>query len=291
MTGINFQQALQQAANVSFEPLPNGTYSMVCSEAKPAESSTNKPMIKMVYVVESGPSQGKKVFNNQTFSADNDTALAIFFRHMAFHGLDANFFLQNPGWDQVAAALVGKRVRLELGTREWQGQPRNEVLKVLPPEGAAAGIAPTAPSAPTAAPVMAPVQPVQPQFPAAAPTPAPMITPVITQPPAPVQPQFPQPATQPVAPPMQPAPQQFTQPPMPQPVAPVGPPQEFVQPQPVAAQPVQQMQFDPSQQVQPMQQPVAAPAPVAPPAQPWEQPAVSPEGQVPQLPQLPEIPS
>lgn len=140
MTYLNFQEAMQRAKNASFEPLPDGPYDVVCIEAVPTESSTNKPMIKLKYQVESGPQAGKKVFSQQVFSADNDNALSIFFRYMAFHGLDEGYFSQNPGWEQVAASLVGRRVRLVLGHRVWQGVTRNEVNQVLPPSDPAAGL-------------------------------------------------------------------------------------------------------------------------------------------------------
>lgn len=173
---LNFGEAIKRAKNASFDPLPEGTYDVICIEATPTESSTNKPMIRLKYQVESGPNAGSKVFNQQVFSADNDAALAIFFRYMAFHGLDEAFFSANPPWEQVAAALVHRRVRLVLGIRQWQGQDRNEVNQVLPPSVPDAGAAATPPPAQTPPPQLQ----------------VPFVPPAVTQTPLAVPPAVPQ---------------------------------------------------------------------------------------------------
>lgn len=264
MTVINFQSALQQAQTVSFQPLPDGTYDLVVIEAKPTESSTQKPMIRVKYRVETGPSAGKTVFNQYTFTSDNPTALAIFFRHMSFHGLDADFFMQNPPWEQVAATLMGRRVRVELGTRMWQGEPRNEVNRVMPPDAQTAGqVGPAGPQQLGAAPVAAPQLM---QAPAAPMPQAPVQPPTVA--PAPVQPPQPQAPMQ--QPPQMPAPQM----PQYQAPAPVGPP-----PAPTPSAPPGWSQTPDGQWVQsttpaaPLEQPQPAPqAPVGPPPQQFEQP-------------------
>lgn len=272
MTVINFQQALQSAQTASFEPLPDGTYDMVVVESTPTTSSTQKPMIKVKYRVETGPSAGKTVFNNYTFSDDNPTALAIFFRHMAFHGLDANFFTQNPAWETVASTLLNRRVRVELGTRMWQGEPRNDVKRISPPDAQAAGQVPAGVPGPTA-PVAAPAAIMPPaQF---------QTTAQLTAPP--------------VAPPtMVPAPT----PPVMQPQAPVGPPPTPaapITPAPVAtpaapaAPPGWQLvngQWVPEAQA-PAPAPAAPQSPVAPPPQPFEQPYQTDAGAVPPPPPVP----
>jgi hypothetical protein len=260
LTVINFQEALASAQTVSFEPLPNGDYDMVVVESTPTQSSTNKPMIKVKYRVETGPNTGKTVFNNYTFSTDSAVALAIFFRHMSFHGLDANFFAGNPAWEQVASTLQGRRVRLELGTKIYQGSPRNEVLNVKPPDAQAAGQVPAAAPGPQA-PVMAPPAIQPPSFPQQA---APAISPVMAPAPAPM----------PAAPPM-PAP---TMAPAPPPQGPVGPPPAPAPVEAPAPAPVPEAPAVPAPPAAPpgwafvngqwVPDAAPAPAPTAPPAAP-----------------------
>lgn len=289
MTVINFQQALAQASTVSFDPLPDGTYDLVCTETKPTDSSTGKPMIRTKYRVETGPHAGKTVFNQYVFSPDSPTALAIFFRHMAFHGLDTQFFNGQPAWEQVAATLVNRRVRMELGTRMWQGQPRNEVNNVMPPDAQAAGQMAMQPG-PVGAPAVAPptmIAPIVPS-PMAAPAPAPMpVMPAPTMPPpiapgpvAPPMPQVPAPAPMPAPAPVAPAPiapAPVATPVAPTPVAPAAP----------AAPPG--WAFVNGQWVP--ETPAPAPqGPVTPPTQAFEQP-YTPPAEAPQVPPPPPIPS
>lgn len=246
---INFQAAMAKAASASFEPLPDGEYNLVCIESTPTESSTGKPMIKTKYQVEDGPNAGKKVFNQYTFSEDSDNALSFFFQHMAFHGLDSAFFSQNPAWETVAGALMGKRIRVVLGQDEWQGVKRNKVKRILPAAtpgmGAGVGAAPSpvpAPQPQAAPQMMQPAPQMQQAVPAAAPAAAP--APMIPQQPAPVAPAA-APAPAPTLPQVQ----------APAPVAPVAAPVAAPAAAPVAAP------------VAPTPAPDVVP-PVAPPAEP-----------------------
>lgn len=266
MTVINFPQAMQQAKTASFDPLPEGTYDVVCIESTPTESSTGKPMLRLKYQVETGPQAGKKVFNQQTFSADSDAALAIFFRYMAFHGLDETFFAANPAWEQVAASLVGKRVQLKLGHRVWQGQTRNEVLQAMPA------------SSPGAVGLGAQ----QPMMPAAQPTPQ------FTQPQFPAQPQFPvqQPMMPTAVPPAAvPQPQGFVSPQIEQLFAqpPVAAP--AVAPAPVPAQPALVEQLPTAEQFIAQQAQVPQPVAQVPPQVPTAEQAPPPA-----MPQVPTEP-
>lgn len=296
MSTINWQQAMAAAKNASFEPLPDGEYDVVCIESTPTESSTGKPMIRAKYQVESGPNAGKKVFTQYTFSADSDNSLSFFFQHMAFHGLDASFFATDPAWETVASTLLGKRVRFRLGTREWQGQQRNNVERVMPAQT-------PAPMAGVATPMMQAPQPMQqpvPQVPMQQPVmqPAAAMTPQVPvqQPmqPAPMQqPMQPMQVQQPVQQPQMPtaAPQQLETRLQTQQVGPFTvleqvPVQQPVQQAPQANDPqfLQQFQPDPNQLGvggQPQAE-AAPPQPDVPPAQPQQ-----PQQEGPALPEVP----
>lgn len=227
----------QAAKQASFDPIAEGEYNVTCIKAEAVQASTGKPMIKTTWQVEDGPAVGKKVFNQFVYSADSDTALAIFFQHMKFMGLDDAFFDANPAWEQVAQMMMGRRCRFQVGIREWQGQARNDVKKVLPP------MAPTGAMPGMAAVTQMPQVPMQ-------------QAPVDAMPQqVPMQPQVQMPAQQPL---------QTIMPQVQQPMQPQMPVQQPV------AQPEQQPAYPNLPQVQqPMQQPVAPqvqqPAPVAPP--------------------------
>lgn len=277
MSTIDFNTAMQRAKTVSFDPLPDGPYDVVCIESEAVTTSTGKPMIKAKWQVENGPQSGRKVYDQYVFSADNDNALSFFFQHMRFFGLDEAFFSQIGSMEQVATALPGRRCRLQLGTRMWEGQPRNEVKKIMPPTtpnaaapagGAVAGIAPAVagiapvaaapqPQVPTQQPIQQPVvqQPVPQDQPVYQP---PVQQPVVQGVPQPQMPQMPQmpqvPAQQPVAP--QPQVQQPVMQPVPEMTVPGYNDQPAVQQQPVQQQPVQPVQpAQPADPAQPVQQP------------------------------------
>lgn len=254
MATVDFNAAMARAKQAgSFEPLPDGEYELVCLEATPTVASTGKDMIKAKWQVESGPHAGSKVFDQYVFSPDSDNALSFFFQHMRHFGLDEAFFSSLPpgsGMEPVAAALPGRKCRMQLGQRTWEGRPRNEVVRIMPPSN------PNPTAAPSAVPGIA--QPAAPQVPQAPAAPAP----AVQQPAAP--PVTPQLAQMPTAAPQVPAPQPTEQPAVPQPQVPAAP-------DPTAATP-------------------APPQPVFNPATgQWELPQQAPAAQ-PQVPTTPEEP-
>lgn len=176
MTTIDFNRAIQDAKSASFEALPIGDYDVETIEATATRSSNGKPMIKAKMRVIVGPYAQRTIFNNFVLSVENPQAMAIFFRHMKCFGLTEEFFaaLGSAGsMDTVASTLVGRRARLTLGIRQWNGEDRNDVTQVKPytgaPSGGPTGPAPLSPA--TAGPAAASVAP------APAPTPAPLPAP------------------------------------------------------------------------------------------------------------------
>jgi hypothetical protein len=184
-TVIDFNKLMGAAGSGTFEALPAGDYVVKVASTEATRSANGKPMIKVKYTVEGGPSAGRPVFNQHVISADNPNALAFFFQHMAAYGLDRNYFASNPPMPQVAAAMVGRVVQVTLEVRDYQGAPRNNVTKLI----AAAGMM-AMPGAPVAA---APVMPVAPAPvpPVAAPAP---VAPAAVVPPVAPPVQVPDPA-------------------------------------------------------------------------------------------------
>lgn len=133
MTSINWNDLRKSADDAGFSVLPNGEYDSVVETAEAKKSSSGKDMISCRFTVEAGPHAGRKVFNQFVISPENATALGFFFRHMASFGLDSSYFEKSPALEQVASDLSGRRCRVTVSTREWNGQERNQVEKILPP--------------------------------------------------------------------------------------------------------------------------------------------------------------
>jgi hypothetical protein len=167
MATANFADLLKAAEDAGFSNCPPGTYDVRIVEGVAKTTSAGKDMIVVKFEIIGGPHGGRKVPNNFVISPENANALGFFFRHMRAMGLDSAYFSQNPSPQKLAADLVGKVCRIEVGTRVWNGEEREDVKKIMPPsQGAApaptvpAVTTPTAPAAPAlAADPMAPEVP------------------------------------------------------------------------------------------------------------------------------------
>jgi hypothetical protein len=268
--GIDFGALMQQMGQ-QLEVIPQGPYDVVVKTADATTTNDgSKPMLKVKFNIESGPQAGRPLYNNFTISQESQNALRIFFQQMQILGLDPAFWSQ-PGvtLEHAAVALVGKRCRVDVAHRSWQGAVQPNITRINPPLGALGAPGPVAPGglggpAPMAPPPMA-VPP--------APLPQAPVTPPVQQ-----QPQFQQPVPPQPQPEYQqqaPAPQQVETP-APTPVAPPAPPAAPA-PAPVAPQdafpagpPVASVPPGTPGEQQ-AAAPVVAPAPAAPAPQPQPQ--------------------
>lgn len=132
MASANFAELLKAAEDAGFSNCPPGTYDAVVSEGEAKQTSAGKDMIVVKFQILGGPHGGRKVPNNFVISPENANALGFFFRHMRSLGLDSAYFSQNPSPQQVAAALVGKTCRIEVGTRVWNNEEREDIKKIMP---------------------------------------------------------------------------------------------------------------------------------------------------------------
>ena len=101
---INWGQLMKESGGAA-EPLPNGDYDCKVAKAEAAKTSNGKLMFKLTFEVIAGPHTRRKIWDNQTVSPENPTALGIFFSQMKALGLDANFFGAQPSPDQVAGEM------------------------------------------------------------------------------------------------------------------------------------------------------------------------------------------
>lgn len=126
---------LKKQADDATRPIPDDWYEIVVTKAELKEASTGSPMIVTTFKVDSGPHAGRSLFTNFVFTAENPNALMFFFRNMEAFGFNEDFFTQleaqgvgvEAGLHVIAEQIVGRKVRAEVGSRTWQGQPRNEI--------------------------------------------------------------------------------------------------------------------------------------------------------------------
>lgn len=134
-----------------------------------------------VYTPAEGPGVGTRVLAGGIYPGDSEGGRIAFFRKLEKFGLGKEFFNQRPSLADVAKAMIGRVVIIELDVGEWQGDPRNEMgfniqlveAPPLPPVGGVPTATPVETTPVTETPLSTPVSeatPVPVQTPA--PTPA-----------------------------------------------------------------------------------------------------------------------
>lgn len=166
MASVPFSDLLKASEDAGFTNCPPGTYDARVVGAEAKVTGAGKDMIVVKFEIVGGLNGGRKVMNNFVISPENANALGLFFRHMAALGLDSAYFAANPSTQKCAADLVGRTCRIEVGTREWNGEQREDVKKIMAPIGG---------------PVAAPIGPVNPMA-SGAPAPVPAAQPVAAAP-------------------------------------------------------------------------------------------------------------
>lgn len=116
-----------------------GDFPVVITAATATQSSNGKPMIKATLKIESGTFSGRTLYNNFNVTADNPSAMRIFFGQMSVLGLGTPFWNTSPTMEQVAAALVGRRAIVTVGSRQWQGTDREQIENWKPAVGGPGG--------------------------------------------------------------------------------------------------------------------------------------------------------
>jgi hypothetical protein len=133
MSNLKWSEWLAAADESGFSAIPAGEYDLYISSAQAVQSSSGKDMVKLTYVVESGPHEGSKVFSNMVISPESPAALGFLIRKLAALGLDREYLSKNPSLEQVANDLENRRCTAKVIVREWQGADRNDVDAIKPP--------------------------------------------------------------------------------------------------------------------------------------------------------------
>ena len=190
-------------------PLPEGEYTLEVATCKARQSD-----LQPTYQVVDGPYAGRRVLAGTISWAGN--ARSIFYQKLEGFGLGREYFAGNPSAEDLARALVGRVVRVQL-TQQQDGQykGRNQLpiqgisLVSAPPLQATGGVPnvqaqvpPPLPPAVAAPPAAPPAQPPLAQPPAApTPLPPPLATAQpVAAPPSPPVPSPPPPVTPPPPP-------------------------------------------------------------------------------------------
>lgn len=139
--------SLKKTAEDATRPLPADWYDITVTKAEAVKASTGADMIRCTFRVNSGPAESRTLFTNFVFSPDSAFAMSIFFRNMAAFGIGDDFFNQmtssgmsvEAGMQLIAQTLLNQQARVEVGTRNWQGQDRNECARFAPAGSGVAG--------------------------------------------------------------------------------------------------------------------------------------------------------
>lgn len=117
-----------------FQALPAGEYACRLSGAEYVEESksSGQPYYALTFTVDEGQYQNRKLFKNQSMSPD-----ALPFMKQTLKALGQEQLSDDDDLDVVFAQLVGNECRLKVSQREYQGEMRNNVDRVLAPAYAA----------------------------------------------------------------------------------------------------------------------------------------------------------
>lgn len=135
MVTVHWNDAIASADDAGFNVLPASEYDVYIESAEYKPTSNDKASYVVRFKVESGPHEGQSIFNNFVVSPENSNALGFFFRHMEAMGLPRSFFASEPSHEAITSALVKRRCRVKVSIREYNGQDKNQVDRVMPPIG------------------------------------------------------------------------------------------------------------------------------------------------------------
>lgn len=79
------------------------------------------------YKILEGPDSGKRALAGGIYPGSTEGGRIAFFRKLEKFGLGKEFFAQRPSLNDIAKALVGRVVIVELGVEDYLGEPRNSL--------------------------------------------------------------------------------------------------------------------------------------------------------------------
>jgi hypothetical protein len=143
-SGETLYVSLGDVDDSGFKPVPRGIYDVSLSQLDYGFSQrSNNPMWTWIWEVDEGEFAGRKFFYHTVF---NEGGMPRVKRTLARiktdDGIEAQI-LAAPRFSPEAVAnegqLLGARARLRIDIRKYEGQNRNNVRDVLPPQSAGGG--------------------------------------------------------------------------------------------------------------------------------------------------------
>lgn len=195
---IDWDEVLdEQPEEETFDPLPKGAYTCDVETAEAVTSSTNKPMVKIMFrVTEEGPYKNRTLWTNIVLDRSSEFGMKYTLRKLAGLGVGRDLLrTYNPTAEVIAEMVKGVATIVTVDQKEYNGAMTNDVKGMRAIDGVTvankpggaprpSGSAGPRPSAPKAAPKPAGTAP-RPGVPsvpkpaaAAAPRPAPEPAPV-----------------------------------------------------------------------------------------------------------------
>lgn len=130
MTTVNWADIIKDASKGNgFDPIPEGTYTVVVFKAEASTSKNGNQMITVTYKIAEGPHAKRQIINRHVVT---DKAYGMFIGALKSYGITAEWLTtNNPGMEEVAIEMLGKYVTINVVKSVWEGRERNEV-KGLP---------------------------------------------------------------------------------------------------------------------------------------------------------------
>jgi hypothetical protein len=142
-SGDTLYVSMGEVDDSGFKPVPRGLYDVALSQLDFGFSQrSNNPMWTWVWEVEEGEYANRKFFYHTVF---NEQGMPRVKRTLARIKTDDGYeaeLLAAPRFSPENVAnegrLLGARARLRIDIRKYEGQPRNNVRDVLPPQATGA---------------------------------------------------------------------------------------------------------------------------------------------------------
>jgi hypothetical protein len=127
---VNFKELYEQAKEAGFAgEILVGSFVTEVVEVRVGRTNSGKEQLGIMHKIVEGPNAGQVVWHNVILSPENPRALAVFFRTLSRYGVPEQVFQQATGLESFVPFISGRFV-LECASREWQGQPQQDIRSV-----------------------------------------------------------------------------------------------------------------------------------------------------------------
>lgn len=177
---INWDDQLR-AADAAIGLVDPDTYDVKVVEAKAVKAKTGADMIKITYMIQGGPFDGRRLFDNLVFKWESPANIGMSVRSLGIFGITReNLISGRMQLTEVAEKLMGRSAVVDVSLREWNGQPMVDVQLNAAASNRMSNLSGTPGPAPT--PLQAQAQPPLPSLPPSPPSPQPSPPPPASRP-------------------------------------------------------------------------------------------------------------